>query len=65
MEHGPSLMEQAERTSRKFQAGIRFKKCDETGFYWFRSVKGVGADGGDANLQRHVLNRNLFFVLGF
>jgi hypothetical protein len=52
MEHGPSLMERAERTLRNFQAGIRFKKCDETGFYWFGSVKGVGADGVHANLHR-------------
>jgi hypothetical protein len=50
MEHGPSLMERAERTLRKFQAGIRFKKCDETVFYWFGSVKGMGPDGVDANL---------------
>ena len=42
MEHGPWLMEQAERISLKFEAGIRFQKCDVTGCYWAGSGKGVG-----------------------
>ena len=35
-------MEQAERISLKFEAGIRFQKCDVTGCYWAGSGKGVG-----------------------
>jgi hypothetical protein len=42
MEHGPWLMEQAERISLKFEAGIRFQKCDVTGCYWAGSGQGVG-----------------------
>jgi hypothetical protein len=42
MKHGPWLMEQAERISLKFEAGIRFQKCDVTGCYWAGSGKGVG-----------------------
>jgi hypothetical protein len=42
MEHGPWLMERAESISRKFEAGIRFQKCDVTGCYWAGSGKGVG-----------------------
>ena len=42
MEHRPWLMEQAERISLKFEAGIRFQKCDVTGCYWAGSGKGVG-----------------------
>ncbi len=41
MEHGLWLMERAESISRKFEAGIRFQKCDETGC-WAGSGKGVG-----------------------
>ena len=35
-------MEQAERISLKFEAGIRFQKFDVTGCYWAGSGKGVG-----------------------
>jgi len=42
MKHGPWLMEQAERISLKFEAGIRFQKCDVTGCYWAGSGQGVG-----------------------
>jgi hypothetical protein len=35
-------MEQAERISLKFEAGIRFQKCDVTGCYWAGSGQGVG-----------------------
>jgi hypothetical protein len=42
MTHGPWLMEQAERISLKFEAGIRFQKFDVTGCYWAGSGKGVG-----------------------
>ena len=35
-------MERAESISRKFEAGIRFQKCDVTGCYWAGSGKGVG-----------------------
>jgi hypothetical protein len=42
MKHGPWLMEQAERISLKFEAGIRFQKFDVTGCYWAGSGKGVG-----------------------
>ena len=42
MELGPWLMEQAERISLKFEAGIRFQKCGVTGCYWAGSGQGVG-----------------------
>jgi len=35
-------MEQAETIPLKFEAGIRFQKCDVTGCYWAGSGKGVG-----------------------